>query len=86
MTDEDGTLHDGSILRLCGSVVDERAIDLQCGDWKALEIAQGGITGPEVVDSNAKTAMIETPQVFEDGLFRFDQDILRQFDADIPRT
>ena len=86
MTDEDGTLHDGPILRLCGSVVDEGAIDLQGGDWKVLEIAQGGITCPEVVDSNANTAMMEAPQVLEDGLVSFDQDILGQFDADIPRT
>lgn len=63
--------------------MDEGAVNLQGGGGKVLEVAQGGVAGPEVVDSNVKTAMIEAPQVFENGLVCFDQDTLGQFDADI---
>ena len=49
-------LHDaGRAVRLC-DIVDEAAVDLDLVEWKALQIAQRGITGAEIVQRDTPMA------------------------------
>src|SRR5207237_756913 len=46
---------DGGIVRVRADTVDERLIDLERIDWKALQIGKAGIPDPEVVHRQAHT-------------------------------
>ena len=45
--------HHGGLLRATAQTVDERAVDLQAVDGQRGQVAQGRVTGAEVVDAQA---------------------------------
>ncbi len=74
-------LHDGGIAAIGGQVLDEGVVDLQTVHRQVLQVGQGGVTGPEIVDDDlyAETAQITD----EDGgaLRIFDEGAFGQFQA-----
>src|SRR5678816_2938305 len=50
----------GAIVCLGGETADERAIDLQRVDREAMEIAQGRVPGPKVVQKQLDTCLLYT--------------------------
>ena len=58
---DDGA-HDGRVAALVDDAGDERAVDLERGEWKAREVGEARVAGAEVVDGDAQARVAERAQ------------------------
>ena len=65
--------HNRRIVRIFADVGDKRLIDLQCIDWKTLQVVKRRITGAEIVNCNLDSHQFQLVQ-FLNRLFRIFHD------------
>jgi hypothetical protein len=70
---------DGNILRVAGQILDEATVDLQGIDGQALQVAERGIAGAEVIDRHPDAELAE----FAEGLHRRGQVLDQQAFGDL---
>jgi hypothetical protein len=65
-------------------VLDERAVDLECGQGEHLQSRQRGVAGAEVVEAEPDSAAYEFSEVVGQRLIVVvDENTLRDFDPDV---
>ena len=64
----DHGLDDGHVVAIARDVLDEGAVDLELVRRQPLEVAQGGVTGAEVIDGKADAKRLELAHL-ADGVF-----------------
>src|SRR5664280_931476 len=72
----DQTVHDHGLAAVLGHGRDERAVDLELGDWQCAELREAGVSGTEIVDGEPDSEAAQSgeqvqgaPRFSDDGRF-----------------